>query len=228
MNYANLDLGQLVQGNVGQPYQLSLDLTQTFVDMEFNIAGRVIAIWNAPTSVEYITIRFNRRDADSIRFNRGKVLAVPFTKLYITVPVTVPPQAGTMEILFGPDAFEVLRIYPQPPEYDAIMDDILTELQAILAEAVEFTGHAQPVIMITNVAADANTVGADHDCTAVLIRALTTNTGLVWVNWAAAAVDGTSYPLDAGDAVSVKTTNTDQINCLFKVGGESVAVVYQN
>ena len=220
-----MDLGQLVKNNIGQVCRLDLDLAQVITEMPFSLAGRVIAIWNAPTSTEYIHIRFNSRDADPIRFNRGKVLAVPFTQMYITTPAG---QAGTMEILYGPDAFDVLRIYPQPPEYDAALDDMLTELQAILAEAEEFTGHAQPAIMITNVAADANTVGADHDCTAVLVRALTTNTGLVWVNFGANAVDGTSYPLDAGDAVSVKLTNTNLINCLFKVANETVAVIYQN
>lgn len=219
------DLGELVKAGTGQPYQLTIDLSQAIADMPFNLAGRVFAIWSAPTSAENILVRFNRRDAHQIMFTRGKVLAVPYTKLYITVPAG---QAGTMQVLYGPDAFDVLRIYPNAPEHDAIMDDILTRLTAILAEAAEFGGIAQPVIMITNVAADANTPGADHDCTAALIRALTTNTGLVWVNWGANAVDGTSYPLAPGDAVSAKTTNTDQINCLFKIGGETVAVVYQN
>lgn len=85
---------------------------------------------------------------------------------------------------------------------------------------------ALPVIMITHASADTNVVGATHACKAVLVRALTTNTGLTWVNFGAVAVDGTSYPLAAGDAVSVPLENTDDINCLFKVGGESVAVIY--
>jgi len=87
-------------------------------------------------------------------------------------------------------------------------------------------GEAQPAIIITNVAADANTVGAAHACTRVLIRAFTVNTGLVWVDFNNAAVENACYPLDAGDAISVPLSNTNLINCLFKVAGEDVSVIY--
>lgn len=219
------DLGELVKAGTGQPYQLTIDLSQAIADMPFSLAGRVFAIWSAPTSAENILVRFNKRDAHQIMFTRGKVLAVPYTKLYITVPAG---QAGTMQVLYGPDAFDVLRIYPNAPEHDAIMDDILTRLTAILAEAAEFGGIAQPAIIITNVAADANTVGADHDCTAVLVRSWTTNTGLVWVDFQEAAVEHECYPLDPGDAISVKLSNTDLVNVLFKIANEDVTVIYQN
>ena len=88
-------------------------------------------------------------------------------------------------------------------------------------------GTAQPCIIITNAAADANTVGADHACKRVLIRAHTINTGLVWVDFNNAAVAIACYPLDAGDAVSVPLANTNLVNCLFKVANEKVTVVYQ-
>jgi len=87
-------------------------------------------------------------------------------------------------------------------------------------------GEAQPAIIITNVAADANTVGAAHACNRVLIRAFTVNTGLVWVDFNNAAVENACYPLDAGDAISVPLSNTNLINCLFKVAGEDVSVIY--
>jgi len=89
-------------------------------------------------------------------------------------------------------------------------------------------GNAQPCITITNVSADANTVGANHACKVVLIRAHTTNTGLVWIDINNAAVAGSCYPLDTGDAVSFRTTNTNLINALFKVANEKVTVIYQN
>lgn len=89
-------------------------------------------------------------------------------------------------------------------------------------------GIAQPAIIISNVSADANTVGAAHACKRVLIRAFTTNTGLVWLNFGAAAVENACYPLDPGDAISVPLTNTNLINCLFKVANEKVTVVYTN
>ena len=89
-------------------------------------------------------------------------------------------------------------------------------------------GTAQECTIITHVNPDTNQAGANHACKRVLIRAHTTNTGLVWVNFGAAAVDGSDYPLDKGDAMSVPITNTNQVNCLFKVGGEKVTVVYTN
>ena len=89
-------------------------------------------------------------------------------------------------------------------------------------------GVAQECIIITHANPDTNQAGANNSCKRVLIRAHTTNTGLVWVNFGAAAVDGSDYPLDAGDAMSVPVTNTNQVNCLFKVGGEKVTVIFTN
>lgn len=89
-------------------------------------------------------------------------------------------------------------------------------------------GIAQPCIIITNAAADANTVGANHACKRVLVRAHTINTGLVWVDFQTAAVALACYPLAAGDSVSVPLTNTNLVNCLFKVANEKVTVVYTN
>lgn len=89
-------------------------------------------------------------------------------------------------------------------------------------------GIAQPAITITNANADQDTQGAAHACKAVLIRAHTINTGLVWVDFGAAAVALACYPLAAGDAVSVPLTNTNLIHCLFKVANEKVTVIYTN
>jgi len=89
-------------------------------------------------------------------------------------------------------------------------------------------GIAQPAITITNANADADTQGANHACKAVLVRARTINTGLVWVDFGAAAVALACYPLAAGDAIAVPLTNTNLIHCLFKVANEKVTVIYTN
>jgi len=89
-------------------------------------------------------------------------------------------------------------------------------------------GIAQPAIIITNANADADSQGAAHACKAVLVRAHTINTGLVWVDFGAAAVAIACYPLVAGDAISVPLTNTNLIHCLFKVANEKVTVIYTN
>ncbi len=89
-------------------------------------------------------------------------------------------------------------------------------------------GIGKVSIIVTHANPDSNQAGADHDCKRVLVKAFTTNTGLVWVDFANVAIEGACYPLAAGETISVPTDNTDQINCLFKVGGEKVAVVYSN
>ncbi|MCJ7546800.1 MAG: hypothetical protein MUP30_08250 [Deltaproteobacteria bacterium] len=89
-------------------------------------------------------------------------------------------------------------------------------------------GSAQAACTITNANPDENSVGANHACKAVLVRAHTINTGLVWVNFQAAAADLLCYPLAAGDAICVPLGNVNLVNCLFKVGGEKVTVIYTN
>jgi len=89
-------------------------------------------------------------------------------------------------------------------------------------------GSMQPSIVITHANPDTNVAGAAHACKRALIKAQPANTGIVWVNFGAAAVDLVGYPLNANESVSVPVTDTDEINCLFKVGGEKVTVVYSN
>lgn len=123
---------QLVKANMGQAFAVTLRPAEVLNEVEINISGKVFAIWNAPPPPgQFILVRFNTRDADPIRFTRGQVLAIPFNKIYVTKAAWAV-ALGDMEILYGPDAFEVLRIYPNPPESG--LADILTALTAILGE----------------------------------------------------------------------------------------------
>jgi len=87
-------------------------------------------------------------------------------------------------------------------------------------------GTAQNSITITHASADTNQAGASHACKRALIKAHPANTGIAWVEFGTAAVDLACYPLSKNESVSVPVNNTDQINCLFKVGGEKVTVTY--
>lgn len=89
-------------------------------------------------------------------------------------------------------------------------------------------GVTKTCIIMTHANTDTNVVGADHECKRVLVKAHTINTGLVWVNFSAAAVFLACYPLAAGETVSVPLANTNLVNCNFVVGGEKVTVVYSN
>lgn len=147
-----MTIEQLVTANTGQAFALTLRAGEVLNEVEINISGKVFAIWNAPPPpTQFIFVRFNRRGADRIRFTRGQVLAVPFNKIYVTKAAWAV-GLGDMEILYGPDAFEVLRIYPNPPESG--LADILTSLTAILGEVQGPTGpivHARAAVGVAAV-----------------------------------------------------------------------------
>jgi len=89
-------------------------------------------------------------------------------------------------------------------------------------------GLAKPAVYVTNASSATNTVGPDHACKRALIKAFTTNTGISWVNFGAAAVANQCFPLDAGESVSLPLDNTNEINVSFTVGNETIAVLYSN
>ena len=89
-------------------------------------------------------------------------------------------------------------------------------------------GQVKAAAPLTNAAADTNTVGPDNACKRCLIKALTTNTGLVWIDFGAAAVEGDCYPLFAGESVAVPLANTNLLNALFKIAAEGIALLYTN
>lgn len=89
-------------------------------------------------------------------------------------------------------------------------------------------GTVQNCITITHASADTNQAGATHTAKRALIKAHPANTGITWVDFGQAAVDGACYPLNKDESVSVPVDDTDEINCLFKVGGEKVTVAYSN
>jgi len=214
-----VSITDLVKANIGQPYSWTLNLAQVVTELECPISGKVIAIWNAPTSQEYIYIRFNRRDANQIRFTRGKVLAVPFTKLYITVPAG---QTGNMEILYGPDAFEVLRIYPNPPEYDTALVDILTRLTEIAAELRGDTAAPTWGTEITVGVTYQQILASNANRRSFAIQAKSTNSGKVYLGydntvsttkWIAELQAGQAYCRDdyRGDIYAIATAADQKV-----------------
>lgn len=89
-------------------------------------------------------------------------------------------------------------------------------------------GVTKVCVIVTNASADTDTVGPDHACKRVLIKAHHANTTLVWVDFGTAAVIDACYPLDAAETVSVPLANTNLIHCLFRTANEKVSVVYSN
>ena len=89
-------------------------------------------------------------------------------------------------------------------------------------------GLTEAAIFVTNASNAVDTQAADHDCKRALIKAFTSNTGLVWINLGVAAVQQQCCPIDAGESVNVPISNTDKIHANFAVANEKIAVLYSN
>lgn len=179
MNPKDMELGKLVKEQIGQPYRLRLDLAQVVNDLEFSLAGRVLAVWDAPSSMDYVDIKFNRQDAHPIRFSMGKVLAVPFTKLFVTTPAG---QTGNFDFLYGPDSFDVLRIYPVPPALDMTLANILAELAGILGQLQGSEAEIAFGVQAVGVAA-VNVLPADPARCGGIIQAASGNAGIIYLGF---------------------------------------------
>lgn len=89
-------------------------------------------------------------------------------------------------------------------------------------------GSMQECIVITHANPDTNVAGASNEAKRAIVKAHPANTGITWVEFGAAAVEAQCYPLNKDESFSGPVTNTNKINCLFKVGGEKVTVAYSN
>ena len=174
-----------------------IDLGTARIDEMFAIPGEFIVVEDFSGLAAKAKIKLQKNTNDALDLERGVEIHTVFTQVYITNEAL---SGEWLDVVFGIN-FEYYK--------------------------KNVAGEAQPAIIITNVAADANTVGAAHVCKSALIRAHTTNTGLVWVNFGAAAVENQCYPLDTGDAMQVPLSNTNRINALFKVANEDLTVIYQ-
>ena len=200
MNAKDMDLGRLVKEQIGQPYQLRLDLTQQVADLEFPLAGRVLAVWDAPSSMEYVDIKFNKQNAHPIRFSMGKVLAVPFTKLFITTPAG---QAGNFDFLYGPDSFDVLRIYPVAPALDMTLANVLATMAGVLDQLQGPEAEIAYGVQAVGVAA-VNVLPADPARSGAIIQAASTNAGIIYLGFDNTVAAANCFiELAAGQAWSV-------------------------
>ncbi|KKN18854.1 hypothetical protein LCGC14_0951630 [marine sediment metagenome] len=89
-------------------------------------------------------------------------------------------------------------------------------------------GVTKVALVTGDIAPDTDLQVAANACKRCLIKAFTTNTGLIWVDFGQAAVDLDCYPIAAGETISVPLTNTDRIHMLAKIVNNKIAVVYSN
>jgi len=177
-------------------HTLRIDLS-TARDNEVKVAaGGLIYVWDMSSKAAAASIRFNRTVNDAIDLKLHTKIETIFTQFFIT---NIAQAGEWIELLIGID-FDITNVFENP-------------------------AIARPAVIITNVAADTNTVGAAAITNKVLVKALSTNSGIVWLNIGAAAVEGSCYDLAPGSAIALRTSNTDQINVLFKTANDNVCVI---
>ena len=231
------------------PIRIPLDSAR---DQELVLAvGKTIYVQDSSGATAQATVKLNRDRAGDLALAKGVLIETVYQKMYLTNTALADQW---LDVIFGRDfrmsaegqgdgLTEPIEIEePVTVTGTVSIQEPLTIDGTVAVSAVGGTvtvdgsvttddkdGNAEPCIIITNASIDTSTPGANNACKKGLVRSHTTNTGLIWVNTGgAAAVEGSCYPLAKGDAVSFRTTNTNQIACLFKVANEKVTVLYQN
>jgi len=120
------NIQKLVMAGIGQPKRLTLNLALPFTEREFTISGTQFGVWYSPLATDEIQVRFNESRAEQILFRRTMILAVPFTKVYITVPAGM---TGNMTLLYGHGSMDLFRIFPSVPEPFTAMETVLTAIR---------------------------------------------------------------------------------------------------
>jgi len=82
------------------------------------------------------------------------------------------------------------------------------------------------IFNISDAEAGYNWQGSDIKATEVLIRAMTTNSGLVWANVDVAATVDTGYPLASGEWIRWSISNLKNLHLHIVTAAEKAIVVY--
>jgi len=192
------NIAEYIQQGIGQPRKLTLDLSVAITNHRFAISGTQFGVWASPLSTDEIQVRFNANQAVMIPFRQGRVLAVPFNKVFITVPAGM---AGNMDILYGHGAMDLFRIFPAIPAPFTSMETILNGVLAELQGETTSIGYGETAVGLAAVllmAGNTNRKGC-------VIQAKWDNTGIIYLgfsnavtgaNWAVCLAAGEAYTWD--------------------------------
>jgi len=176
-----------------------LDLSTAQNDLRLDLAGEFLYVEAVSSASATATVKLNRDKNDAITLSHQTKIRTVFTTLYITHAA----QAGEwIDIIIGVD---FSKTDPQ------------------LADP----GTAQPVIEITNIAADTNTIGAAAIATVVVIKADPQNVDIAWIDFTTPAVQDACFPLEPGDSLTARIDNVNQVNVNFEVANDQVWIVNQ-
>lgn len=160
---------------MGVPKTIKIDLGTPEVNREFSISGNLFYIYSAPDESSYVNIRVNETREHAIPFTVHTGLETPFYRLYITTPAG---QAGTIIIIYGTEAPELLRILDSRSVTVAGVGGVLEELRGDVTPE-NFIG-----VTITAAPGATLIMAARAARKACSIQALSTNTGSVFLGFA--------------------------------------------
>lgn len=171
-----LNIAEYIQQGIGQPRKLTLDLSLAITNHRFAISGTQFGVWHSPLATDEIQVRFNANQAVEIPFRRGRVLAVPFNKVFITVPAG---GTGNMDILYGHGAMDLFRIFPAIPEPFTSMETILGEMRDELQGDVLPEGYNAVAVGVAAV----QVMAANADRRGCVVQARWDNGGVIYVGF---------------------------------------------
>lgn len=165
------------------------------------IAGEFFYIEEVSSASAAASIRLNRNTNDPIDLQIGVVIKTIFKEFYITN-----------------DA--------QADEWIDIIIGINFEYSKRAAAGGILVDEAQPILPVTALA-NINVTPPANPCNRALVKADVYNTQPAWIDFGMAAVQNACLPLDAGEWIEVKISNTNRININFEVNNELVFVVFE-
>lgn len=177
---------------------IRLALDDSREDELIQIAGDGLKVHRVSSKNAALSIRLNRQDNNALAMNDKTIIKGIYTHIYITNDA----QAGEwIELITGLD-FDYLEAEHEPA--------------------------AQTVETITNALANTSTSGPDKSATTAEIKAHPDNVGKVWINFRAAAAQGSCLPLMPGESIQIRIENLNQIKANFEIANEKAFICYES
>lgn len=162
------------KASMGVPKKIEIDLGTPEVNREFSISGNLFYIYSSPDESSYVNIKVNETREPAIPYTVHTGLETPFYRLYITTPAG---QAGTMIIIYGTEAPDLLRILDNRSVTVAGVGGVLEELRG------DVTPENWGTEITVGNAAAVEILAANATRKACIIQAKSTNTGIVYIGF---------------------------------------------
>lgn len=174
-----------------------INLSTANLDHQISLAGNFLCIDEVSSGSAQAQIKIDHDRSDPINLQLHTIIKTMFYTLFLSNEA----QPGEwIEILVGCD-FDLIR----------------REVGKII--------ESQSCVVITNVAANTNTVGPASVSDIVLFKADVVNVGVVWIDFGIPAVQNACLPMDPGDWSRHHLSNLNQLNVNFEIANERLIVV---